>query len=48
MRNVMSQEPHTPYVLTRARDLPEDEEGDLIEVASWPFGNTRLRLMRVP
>jgi len=42
------QEPHTRYVLARTRYLPPGEEGELVEVASWPFGSAEYRLLRAP
>lgn len=40
--------PPAHYVLARDRLLPRGSEQGLVEVASWPFGNSRFRLLRAP
>jgi 4-amino-4-deoxy-L-arabinose transferase-like glycosyltransferase len=47
IRTEMVLEPHTPYLLARTRYLSPGDEGGFIEVASWPFGAERYRLLRV-
>ncbi len=41
-------EPPAHYVLARTSYLAPGQEGDWVEVASWPFGDSRFRLFRVP
>lgn len=36
------------YVLARTKDLPEGDERGLVEVAAWPFGSVKYRLLRAP
>jgi 4-amino-4-deoxy-L-arabinose transferase-like glycosyltransferase len=45
---LLVREPHTRLVLARTRYLAPGQEGDWVEVASWPFGSSRFRLLRVP
>jgi len=40
--------PRAHYVLARTKDLPEGDERGLVEVAAWPFGSVKYRLLCAP